>query len=781
MKSCRRWFCILIFLVAPAAAAQKTVLFRAPVSVQAPGHNGMMTAWTDGERYWVDIAHLTKFLGYEVEVMEEGSLVIARDARGILTFDAGAGTLTVNREERLTNMETMLGTKGQLLIHLDAIQTAFGSDLSWDEDTLTLQLSSRATLFDPGQFGQRNKLGSERPVDVLFPRRRRILGGLRINYNLRHQWSETGGHTFDAGGTVSAAMLGGVVRSVISPDNPNVNYTFETGSPLVTRVGVSWARGMQLPSFRVTNAPLVPRRIFGERTLNGTTIPHAIVRGKAGGTLVEQVQADREGRYAVRVPVFYGTTRSSVEVQPLGEPAMEEVIYYDLTPQTALPPGTVQYDVSFEPDQNSGTAEARIGVHRRLTLQGRGGMNPTRARAGATLRVGSALYTEVSADVLHETGFIRASLWRSRGGGELSYHRYGAGTQNFQVNGRWQFERVSLGTRISHRLRPPSDPVTEITPRVSYYSGKGVSASLGANWVMGQEGLPSLTPRLAWSRSFLHMLFRVGAGVDMREGEVRVLRGSVRLSSRWWSFVLEANQTRPTGDLGVRVRSQLRTDWAWLGVNAHRKDSTFSIESRLQGSVNIDARGIHLGSDYHDYSQAVFRVFVDENLNGKRDAGERLLPNSSLHLHGPGVRRAPNGELRSERLSPNETYTVELLVESIRDPSLFPNTGYEFAFVAESGRTRYIDIALQRLPQIRGRVLGWTGAYEVLQVVMVGGIGGKRIERMLDVYRGGPFFTQLLPGEYEVILRDQLTDQVVTKQTLTVTRSRRQTLEIQAE
>ena len=417
MKSCRSWFCILTFLCVFPAEAQQTILLRVPVSVQAPGNNGMMTAWTDGERYWVDIAYLTMFLGYEVEVMDEGSLVIARDARGILTFDARQGILTVNREERITGMETMFGTKEQLLIHLDALQVAFGSDLSWDEDALTLRLSSRATLFDPGQFGQRNKLGAERPVNVLFPRRRRILGGMRINYNLSHQWNLEDGHVFDAGGVVSAAMLGGVVRSAISPENPNVSYTFETSSPLLTQVGVSWARGMQLPSLRATNAPLVPRRIFGERTLDGTTIPHAIIRGKVGGTLVEQVQADREGRYAVRVPVFYGTTRSSVEVQPLGEPPMDEVFYYDLTPQTSLPPGTVQYDLSFEPDQKRMTADARIGVHRRLTLQGRGGMNPARARAGATLRVGGTLYTEMSADVLNESGFVRVHLWKSQGGG----------------------------------------------------------------------------------------------------------------------------------------------------------------------------------------------------------------------------------------------------------------------------------------------------------------------------------------------------------------------------
>ena len=323
--------------------------------------------------------------------------------------------------------------------------------------------------------------------------------------------------------------------------------------------------------------------------------------------------------------------------------------------------------------------------------------------------------------------------------------------------------------------------MTEVTPRVSYYSGKGVSASLGANWVVGQEGFPSLTPRVAWSQSFLRILFRVGAGVDVRGGEVHTLRGSLRVSNRFLSFSLEADRSRQTGEFGVRLRTHLRTDWAWLGMNIQRKDSTFHVDSRLQGSVNIDSRGVYFSSNYQDYSQAIFRVFVDANLNGKYDAGERLLSTTSLHLHGQGVRQDPNGEFRSQRLSPNETYNVKLLPESVRDPSLFPNTGYEFAFVAESGRTRYVDIAMQRLPQIRGKVVGWAGAYEVLQVVIVGGIGGKRMERALDVYRGGTFFTQLLPGEYEVVLRDQLTGEMIHEQSLTVIKTRRQPLEIKIE
>ena len=767
-----RWTWALPFILcalAPSARAQ-TVLMDVPLALQAPRYDGIMMAWYDGTRFWVDVAELTTLLGYEVYAADSLQ-VTARDARRSLAFDAVNGTVEVNREARLVDMESMLGPEGQMLVHLDALQIVFDPDLEWDEAGLTLRVSSAAILFDPTKFGRRKRLGSEPPARVLFPRERKLLGGVHLNYDLRHIWSRESGSAWSARVRTTAAMAGGVVRANLSRRNPSASYTLTMNQSWLTRLQISYRSGAQLPSVRVTNRPLTPIRIFGERTLRGQTLPHAIVRAKVGGTPTDQAQADRSGQYALRVPIFYGTTRSSIEVEPLGEDPMPPIYTYDLTPRSALQRGRLEYDAQMDPQSARSSAVVSYGVSNRLTVRGTGGLKPTRTVAGVTVRLLNALIMEADTDVLQGTGAVRFRSWRPGGSFEMEYNRYQADYQVLTGTGLLQYGRLSVSGGVSHRRFPTADPITEISPSIGWYSQSGIGASLRGKWIVEQPDILSASSQVSWSRSIRRNLIRISAGTEVGQRKIQKVQSALRFSSRRWLLAVQGERDIEQGRSQLRVSAQLETDWAWLGIDSRIDAEDVRLTQRARGTVGID-RGIIFSAIVQDNAQAVFRVFVDDNLNGKLDDTEQAMRAPRLDLHSHPLHRRTSGEFRAMNLSPNETYTVTLLAESITNPLLYPVTGYEFAFVAEAGRTRYIDIPLQLLPLVEGQVTGWTGAHELLSVV----VSGMGIERTLDVYRDGAFFTQIPAGIYDISVLDRITLEVLAHEVHTLDHSSPQIL-----
>jgi len=96
--------------------------------------------------------------------------------------------------------------------------------------------------------------------------------------------------------------------------------------------------------------------------------------------------------------------------------------------------------------------------------------------------------------------------------------------------------------------------------------------------------------------------------------------------------------------------------------------------------------------DYtHENVQERFRFYV----NGNLDDNEGVYHAPNLRVGSFPVHRHFSGDLVTTGLSPNETYTVDIFPESIPNPLLYPVMGYRFAFIAQAGRTREIDIALQ--------------------------------------------------------------------------------------
>ncbi len=135
-------------------------------------------------------------------------------------------------------------------------------------------------------------------------------------------------------------------------------------TPWITKIGaIHRPDGVGI---QISNTPLLPRRVHREELRRGTTIPHAIVRGSVSGAVSEQVQADQEGRYAIRHLVFYGSTETTIEATPLGRDPIEVDATHWRVPYGILPPGEVEYSAYIS---SSPSVELGWGLNAKLPLQ----------------------------------------------------------------------------------------------------------------------------------------------------------------------------------------------------------------------------------------------------------------------------------------------------------------------------------------------------------------------------------------------------------------------------
>ncbi len=726
----------------------QAILVNAPLVLDTPARDKNIMAFHDGEQFWIDVTGLATHIGYET--LEADSMhVTLRDASRVMIFDGQQGTVSVNQEIYLTTLDVLRGPDGEMLISLSALSAAFGSDLDWDESALTLRLSTNPVLFNPGP----NPSTLTKPAKLVFPRELGLLGGLHIYYDASHQWSQIEGSQFSVNARASAAVAWGVLRANLSLKRPSASYAVELNHPWLTSVSASWRKGDELPGFQMTNVPLIHPRIFAERIHSGVTIPHAIVRASLGGNQSDQVQADGEGRYAIALPVYYGTTRSELDVTPLGQPPLTTQYGYELTPQTSIRKGHLQYHIEYN---HRWTASVAYGINDRLTVRTDASTDPYRARIGSTARLLRSLYLEVESDPIDQSANAKIRQWRNWGEYEVGWQRFNDSSQSISGSGYIQSGALSFSSNLTHHRSTYRDPYTRLTPTLGWQFPSGIRAQLRSRITLGAVADASLNPNLSWVLSLGRARIRVSHGAEVISGQIHDVSSTIRIARRDWNFSVSGQQDLYQDQTTVSASVQFNTDWAWLGMETRMIDEDILLTQRARGTIGID-QGITLSAIAQDNAQARFRIFVDKNLNGVLDENEDLLDTPEIKVNSYYIMRRWSGELYTKDLSPNQTYTVTIIPESIRDPMLYPITGYRFGFVAQAGRTRRLDIALQPLPLMQGRITGWNSAHELLRITVI----GSNISRELDVYRDGGFFALLPPDEYEFTVSNLLTDDVI--------------------
>lgn len=751
----------MMCLLPHVLSAQQPVFLEAPLVLQAPGYEDVLPAYYDSEMFWIAPAPLMERLGYEIPLSDSTQLIV-RDRSRAISFDYSAHRIVVNTEEVWTGEFSMSGPDGEMLVTVASLQSAFGADMEWDQAGLTLRLSSAATLFDPAQFGRRRHLSIEPREEVLFGRERTLFGGFHVGYSVDHRWKPGAGRTLSWVTRTTANVAGGTLRWQYSRRFSGITYTYTLSSPWLTRIQIGQADhpGRAL-SLRISNRPLVPRRVHRQRTLRGTTLPHAIVRGKVSGFSTDQVQADRDGRYAVRVPIFYGSTHSEVEVEPLGgEPEMV-MDYHNLTPQRLLPRGAIEYDLSLS---ESGSGSLSWGIAPHLTLHAEGRLRPQRGVLGATALLRPTLYMDTEADMISRSGIGLLQWWQSWGGVNARYRvqRTPDAAQDFSAAAMIAGKKASLQAELAHRAAENTASSTSLGTTLGWQFLELFEFRAGGNWRLQSE---SATLRADVWGTFLARRTRVRAraGVEARDQKDISYRGGTHLFGRTWTGAVQLEYFARSGELGITASAQINTDWVWMNTGIRYRGAQVEHIQSVRGAI-LFGKDIRFSAIYRESTQAIFRFFVDANVNGELDSGETLFLYPRIQIPTIAVSHRPGGEVAAINLEPHRTYSVQILPESITDAVLYPVTGYRFSFVATPGRTRYIDIALQPLPFVSGRLTGWDTGYASLRIELYD--RGER--RELDVYSDGGFIVNIPAGEYPLTVIDRLTGTVVMQDALIV-------------
>lgn len=748
--------CCSLCALAPANA--QNVLLEAPIALQAPGFNGLLTAYYDADDLYTSPAGLLEVLGYTILELPEG--IQATDAKTAFMFNNVDSTVSRNGEVVVPRAVYTDGPNGELLVEMETLQQAFGADIEWDPTVLQLRFSSAAETFDALQFAATPPQLLESSTLPRFGRVRQWFGGMLWGYNLSHQRTSGAGARSYGYISYAADLGGGTLRGRLTRNTRTANWVLDLRRPYLTQVRVAYAPQGQAPTLgegltvRVSNQPLANLRVHRTRALSGVTAPHAVVTAFANSEMSERVQADRAGRYSVRVPVMYGSSSAELRVEPLGASTMTVRQLQHHTPLSLLPAGQLYYTGSIGHDAR-GVLE--YGPVHYATLRYGYIHAGRRHSAGATVQLRPTLHVLADLDLTQRSGVARLSWW----------HPNRQVTALYNVSRRPQLyrslssattignQRLAVQSRILYRQYGQEPGSLSIQPAVLAQVWGNMRIQADARWNKGQplDLGAGIHPSLNIGRG--QILLRAEAGWRDRQFAWWVTEG--RYSIGVGQLIVGAERSRYTGHLSIRFALQLNTDWVWAASRARRAGGVTQQLHSVRGAIAL-GRSLALTAIHHEeQTQALIRIFVDTNLNGRFDRDESISQDAVVWAQAHHQHRTESGGWRMDNLEPYGLYVVQIERESIRDPDLHPAVGYRFAFTAEPGRMRTIDVPLQPLPQVTGQITGWTRANEVLEVVMT---QGEDVHR-LPVYRDGGFWGSMRPGQYRVQVIHRITGEVV--------------------
>lgn len=732
----RKWGLTTVLLVIALHVATAQVLMEVPLLLEVPGKEQMVRAWYDGEIFFVDGQELFYALGFTVQF--QGARLEALDAHRHHAFTCAG-----------------LPQDNSCRIALRDLLSSFGDELYFDQDRLELRASSVASTFDVRALRARKNTWVEVPGPHLFDRTRALWGGLMASWQVRH----------DAFGLrpyirLTGSVLQGTVGIDIGDDQTWVYRYDRPRSKWLTQVETGrYSNG--IIGLSITNAPLARQHLQRVRTIQGRTAPHALIQAVISGEVVDQVQADAEGRYELQAPAWYGTTKLEVRAQQLGGLRATSELHYQLTPASLVPHRKVYYSAYAR--EEAYALNLQYGVHERLTLRGAWSHAQGRTEISSGFTLSPVTFLALSGQLtLPSTRWLTTlRIWRS--GLHLNAYvdaQHGA-FANTNVTASAGRGPLSLLLRGGQLVLVGRYRGLILYPEIWLHHRTGLlmQANWGLNRLRGPlvQAVTSQSWRFAVGWSFARLRLIAYAERDHvqeaygAEGLLTLRYKSLSFSAGW-----DVNHQIPVAGLSVQITSPFGRLFAHGQRNAHG----FTHSQQAQGSIHLWP-GLALTPSGHQESAAELRIFEDLNGNGKQDANEQILPHIDAQLYQSGWTRLKTGALYSAHLEPYQRYQVRILEASVRDPLLHPATGWTFSFTADPGRRKVIQVPMQQLVRVAGQVTALDRAPLRLRVLLNG-------EEHADVYRDGGFALQARPGRHTLTIMDVLDQEELAEKAIEV-------------
>ena len=754
------WRSTLLLLTALfPAAAQAQIFHEVPLSVEAPAFRDIVKAWHDGNAFFVDIASLFDKLGFKST--RSGPVVEALDASHRYVVDFGLErALSPQAKDEWTSLKGLTLLSGdRYLVKVDGLERLFGPDVRFDDNRLELKLSSAAKGFDTHVLRR-----GEAPTGPLrFGRRRQFLGSMFVTWHARRsvQYSRAPRNRLNL--RFVGNLFGGAVRGRLG-EAAEFSYLLDRpGSRRLTRIEIGRMKpviqsGRQLhEAVRVSNRPLTGRHVHRMARHEGRSQPHALVEAVVSGLVIDRVEADSEGRYAVTIPARYGSTEVLIRESPLGAAPPRTTRFFFLASPDLVEPRRFHYDVYAGRTAKRSMAIGRAdwGLLPRLTVRlsaraDRADRDARQLSVGASASPLSFVVLSGAADLFRTAFKTSLRAWRPNLTAEASYEKDRGGRFRAHVVGsKGQF---SVHVAAASFSDPFGWSTKRFAPSVSWYGRKGRDASLSVT----ADRYSSDASTVTYRASAGHVVaFPKAAGrlsLFMR-GEMRRpafetgMEGFISFREVSFGFhgVWDHSRSEFRGGLALRLETAAGTVGARHTGRGHHITGS--------GSLEI-ARRPRLLRGGRQESGAVLRIFEDLDSDGELGENEAVARYVEAQLFHAGLERQRDGTLHARYLEPYAAYQVRIIERSIRDPRLRPATGYRFGFVADPGRTKVIDVPLVRAITVSGSVRGLDRAPSRLMVhVMV----GEKTTTKAEVYRDGGFALQLNSGQFTLRLKDVLT------------------------
>ncbi len=762
---------ILMLLAAAAAHAQeKQVRYvqETPWTLSdlriTPEALPLLAYWEPNQqRYFLQLAPYLTLLGFDVT--SDSLLIEATRQHRRFAIEGATGAAETGTDAfRLDSTEFFL-SQGALYLSFGGLQRLFAPErIHFDTDRL--HITHAAAMRRP-----------QAPAPVRYGRHRPVWGDTHVDYRFtRTQWQQHDATYHGLVRTQTNALRGQLkaeahfsqrdstqhieVRSLsYLADFRRSRWLTQVQAGRLQHFG--WPQTTVYDGVRVSNHPVADPYIQRQTPLTGVAEPGAIVTASIGGVQVDQVLADVQGRYTVRIPAYYGASRVQVDIAPTdGRPPRQQT-HHLFVSEDLPPPNTLYWDV-------------RAGQHRYepapvLLAEARYGILPGMAARAAYHHAGIPLVgitqhwqgLSADAEVALPMAAARLRLWgqsaRLRIQTEAAFSEEKAWTyyrRSLSGHLGWLHARGTLSLRAEHYATFDDSRTTHVTStgtaRLSGTMYALVTAGLSRHQWAGHEA----PWRMRWQASVTHAVahtWRIGLqGEGGRVHDTDFVGAT--LHAQWRSASLGL---RLGYDQGMAAAITLRFDTPYVSLTNRSALSTDTPQSHSQSLYGSVALGPNpqMMRQSPAHSSALLRAFLDDNRDGRKDADEAYLHDIEIHVDHTHARHISPGTVHADMLVPYQQYLVTIDTRSLNNPRYELTPGTRFRFVADPGQTKRIDIAVQKQTIIDG-ALDKAPPFAASRILVLF-LQNNAERARADVSQEGRFSVRLAPGHYTIALKDR--------------------------